>query len=82
MERCLKTLKIGIATSFLVFAGCASCPPHSDFQLPLRPHLSEFTPEEWQALPQSVREKIVSDDLNMKQYILQAEARARNHNET
>lgn len=77
MVRCLTTF-----AAVIIISGCASCPPHADFNLPIRPHLADYTEAEWQSLPQSAREKIVSDDLEVKRYIRQAEERARNHNET
>ena len=76
MVRCLT-----ISAIVTIFSGCCTVPPHVPFECPERFEFEPYGQAEWAALPEGIRMKINTDDLNMKDYILECESRARIHNE-
>ena len=70
-----------IILALMFLGGCCSVPPHVPFECPDRPELSEYSDAEWSAIPEDSQVKISNDDLSMKNYILNCEARAKIHND-
>jgi len=75
MVRCLITLAIATISS-----GCCTVPPHVPFECPDRFEFTEYSPELWSSIPQEGQLNISADDLAMKDYIKQCEARQDIHN--
>ena len=76
MAKCLTIF--AIAT---IFSGCCTVPPHVPFECPDRFEFSEYSEDLWFSLPAEAQHNISDDDLAMKNYIKECEARAEIHNE-
>ena len=76
MAKCLTIL-----ATVITFSGCCTVPPHVPFECPDRFEFSEYSQDLWSTIPQEAQLNISADDLMMKDYILNCEARAEIHNE-
>lgn len=75
MVRCLITFAIATISS-----GCCSVPPHVPFECPERFEFAEYSDAVWGSLSEEAKLNINADDLNMKDYIKECEARQEIHN--
>jgi len=76
MAKCLTIFAIAI-----LIEGCCTVPPHVPFECPDRVEFEEYSQELWGSIPEDAQLAISADDLAMKDYIKQCEARQGIHNE-
>lgn len=65
----------------IISSGCCTVPPHVPFECPDRFEFAEYSDDLWHSIPEAAQQNINADDLAMKQYIRQCEARQEIHNE-
>lgn len=70
-----------LISATVILSSCCTVPPHVPFECPDRPVFTEYTEELWFEIPGEAQQNISDDDLSMKAYIKECEARAEIHNE-
>jgi len=64
-----------------IFSGCCTVPAHVPFECPERPEFVTYTDALWEEIPKLAQLSITADDIEMKEYILACEERAKIHND-